>query len=370
MLLTVPAPAAAAPAGVADLQARLTAVTARAQRLAVDLERSRAKDGGLRRAVEDLEAAQDDARGRLAQRVREVYIATGPLPAPWRTAGLDGPAERLLAERGAAGALRVEQSLVDAVAEESDAARQLRERAERFREDLRAQAEQVLADQDEARALLAAAQERAIEQARRAEQAQQAAQAQQTQETEQLQQAAQARQAQETEQLQQAAQAQQAQQAADAAQRQVAAAEAALDEVSAVVTTALAPAVTARGRQATADAAPVLALLEATGSGYPAGYRPSGTVLRGTASWYGPGFVGSPTASGRPYDPERFSCAHKDLPLGTVVRVSANGRAVSCLVDDRGPYVGDRVLDLSRAGSRALGYDGTAEVVAEVLTPV
>ena len=340
VLLTVPSPAAAAPADVADLQARLAAVTARAQRLAADLERSRAQDGGLRRAVEDLEAAQDDARGRLAQRVREVYIATGPLPAPWRTAGLDGPAERLLAERGAAGALRVEQSLVDAVAEESDAARQLRERAERFREDLRAQAEQVLADQDEARALLAAAQERATEQARRAEQAQQAAQAQQ------------------------------AQQAADAAQRQVAAAEAALDEVSAVVTTALAPAVTARGRQATADAAPVLALLEATGSGYPAGYRPSGTVLRGTASWYGPGFVGSPTASGSPYDPERLSCAHKDLPLGTVVHVSANGRAVSCLVDDRGPYVGDRILDLSRAGSRALGYDGTAEVAAEVLRPV
>ena len=49
--------------------------------------------------------------------------------------------------------------------------------------------------------------------------------------------------------------------------------------------------------------------------------------------------------------------------------MSANGRAVSCLVDDRGPYVGDRVLDLSRAGSRALGYDGTAEVVAEVLVP-
>ena len=109
----------------------------------------------------------------------------------------------------------------------------------------------------------------------------------------------------------------------------------------------------------------MLALLDAAGSGYPQGYRPSGTVLRGTASWYGPGFVGSPTASGRPYDPERLSCAHRELPLGTVLRVSSGGRAVSCLVDDRGPWVGDRVLDLSRAASRALGYEGTAEVVAE-----
>ena len=92
--------------------------------------------------------------------------------------------------------------------------------------------------------------------------------------------------------------------------------------------------------------------------------------MRGTASWYGPGFVGSPTASGAPYDPEKLTCAHKELPLGTVLRVTGNGRSVSCLVDDRGPYAGDRVLDLSRAGARALGYDGTAEVVAEVLTPV
>jgi len=92
--------------------------------------------------------------------------------------------------------------------------------------------------------------------------------------------------------------------------------------------------------------------------------------VRGTASWYGPGFVGSPTASGRPYDPERLTCASKELPLGTVLHVQTGGRSVNCLVDDRGPYVADRVLDLSRAASRALGYEGTAEVVAEVLAPV
>ena len=88
------------------------------------------------------------------------------------------------------------------------------------------------------------------------------------------------------------------------------------------------------------------------------------------ASWYGPGFVGSPTASGSPYDPERLTCAHKTMRLGTVIRVSANGRVVSCLVNDRGPYVGPRILDMSRAGSRTLGYDGVQEVVIEVLAPV
>ena len=77
--------------------------------------------------------------------------------------------------------------------------------------------------------------------------------------------------------------------------------------------------------------------------------------------------MGSPTATGAPYDPERLSCAHKSLPLGTIVRVSANGRAISCLVNDRGPYVEPRILDLSRAGSRALGYDGVQQVTVEVL---
>jgi rare lipoprotein A len=150
-------------------------------------------------------------------------------------------------------------------------------------------------------------------------------------------------------------------------QARLAAARAALDAVSASVTQALTPAQTRRGRAAQTAEAPLLALVEAAGSGYPAGYRPSGTVLTGLASWYGPGFVGSPTASGAPYDPERLSCAHKALPLGTLVRVSSGGRAVSCVVNDRGPYVEPRVLDLSRAGSRALGFDGVAPVVIEVL---
>jgi rare lipoprotein A (peptidoglycan hydrolase) len=142
-----------------------------------------------------------------------------------------------------------------------------------------------------------------------------------------------------------------------------------LDTASASVTVALTPAQTARSRRAAEREAPVVALVEAAGSGYPSGWTPGGTVLRGVASWYGPGFVGKPTASGAPYDPERLTCAHKTLPLGTVVRVSREGRAISCLVNDRGPYVGRRIIDLSRAGSRALGFDGVAPVVVEVLVP-
>ncbi|MDT7550031.1 MAG: rare lipoprotein, partial [Actinomycetota bacterium] len=144
----------------------------------------------------------------------------------------------------------------------------------------------------------------------------------------------------------------------------------ALDDVSSSVTAVLTPAQTRRTRAAAENQAPVLAVIEAAGSDYPKGYAPTGQRIAGTASWYGPGFVGSPTASGAPYDPERLTCANKELPLGTVIRVSANDRAVSCLVNDRGPYVGDRILDMSRAGSRALGYDGLASVVIEVLAPV
>jgi rare lipoprotein A (peptidoglycan hydrolase) len=142
-----------------------------------------------------------------------------------------------------------------------------------------------------------------------------------------------------------------------------------LDVASAVVTQALTPAQTRRSLNAAVREAPVVALVESAGAGYPPGYRPTGQVQRGVASWYGPGFVGKPTASGAPYDPERLTCAHKALKLGTVVRVTRGSLAITCLVNDRGPFVGDRIIDLSRAGSRALGFDGVAEVAVEVLAP-
>ena len=75
----------------------------------------------------------------------------------------------------------------------------------------------------------------------------------------------------------------------------------------------------------------------------------------GLASWYGPGFEGLPTASGEPYDPYGYTAAHKTMPLGTDLTVSYGGRSVEVTVNDRGPYVGVRELDLSQGAAEYLG---------------
>lgn len=320
----VATPRAPGAADLPSLQARLAAVTAVAERLALQLDASSARDGGLRVALDRLAQAHDVAQARLDARVRLVYMTDSPDPLGDVLRRLREPGLRRVLDQGRAAAVAVDRGLVNDVAHQSAQVVQLRRKADQFRAHLLAQAAPVLAAQDQARALLTAAEAAAR------------------------------------------------QLAADAAARalaQLAAQKAALDQVSAQVTRSLTPAQTARGQRALADQAATLALVEAAGQGYPAGYAPSGLVLTGTASWYGPGFVGSPTASGAPYDPERLTCANKELPLGTLVRVSANGRAVNCLVNDRGPYVGDRILDMSRAGSRALAYDGLAQVAIEVLKP-
>jgi rare lipoprotein A len=91
-------------------------------------------------------------------------------------------------------------------------------------------------------------------------------------------------------------------------------------------------------------------------------------VISGTASWYGPGFDGRPTASGAIYDMEAWTCAHKTLPFGTLLLVSAHGRQVLVIVNDRGPYHADWVLDLSHAAAVALGQR-LGPVIAQVLAP-
>ena len=100
-------------------------------------------------------------------------------------------------------------------------------------------------------------------------------------------------------------------------------------------------------------------------------FRP-GQVLRGQASWYGAKFHGRPTASGEPFDMNRVSGAHRELPLGTWVQVTnlANGRKLEVPINDRGPFKSGRVLDLSREAARRLGYleDGVADVEIRVLT--
>ncbi len=73
------------------------------------------------------------------------------------------------------------------------------------------------------------------------------------------------------------------------------------------------------------------------------------------ASWYGPGFEGLPTASGEPFDPYGYTAAHKTLPLGTQLTVSYNGYSVPVTVNDRGPYVGARELDLSQGAAESIG---------------
>lgn len=77
----------------------------------------------------------------------------------------------------------------------------------------------------------------------------------------------------------------------------------------------------------------------------------------GLASWYGPGFAGNPTASGETYDPYGYTAAHKTLPLGTELVVNYGGRSVNVVVNDRGPYVGERTLDLSQGAAQYLGLD-------------
>ncbi len=75
----------------------------------------------------------------------------------------------------------------------------------------------------------------------------------------------------------------------------------------------------------------------------------------GLASWYGPGFEGSLTASGEVFDPHGYTAAHKTLQLGTKLSVSYAGRTVQVTVNDRGPYSGGRALDLSQGAAEYLG---------------
>src|SRR3954465_678616 len=76
----------------------------------------------------------------------------------------------------------------------------------------------------------------------------------------------------------------------------------------------------------------------------------------GRASWYGKQFHGRSTASGEPYDMFQFTAAHRQLPLGTWVRVTnlRNGRSITVRVNDRGPYVGNRIIDLSYGAAQML----------------
>lgn len=91
----------------------------------------------------------------------------------------------------------------------------------------------------------------------------------------------------------------------------------------------------------------------------------------GIASWYGPADAGKPTANGEIFDPELISAAHKTLPLPSVVRITnlENGRSIAVRVNDRGPFVAGRIIDLSEEGARVLGFrdNGIARVRVQLL---
>ncbi|NIQ93995.1 MAG: septal ring lytic transglycosylase RlpA family protein, partial [Desulfuromonadales bacterium] len=92
---------------------------------------------------------------------------------------------------------------------------------------------------------------------------------------------------------------------------------------------------------------------------------------RGVASWYGPNFDGRPTANGETFDMRAVSAAHKTLPLPSVVRVTnlENGRSLVIRINDRGPFVRGRIIDLSQRAAELLGFSsqGTAMVDVRLL---
>lgn len=120
--------------------------------------------------------------------------------------------------------------------------------------------------------------------------------------------------------------------------------------------------------------APLVAcLLLSACSALPKGDLPLdlGIKDRGVASWYGKEFHGKLAANGEVFDMTAYTAAHRKLPLGSLVRVVnlANGKSVQVRINDRGPYVSGRMLDLSQAAARELGMleAGTSPVQIEVI---
>jgi rare lipoprotein A len=120
-----------------------------------------------------------------------------------------------------------------------------------------------------------------------------------------------------------------------------------------------------------ADQSALLALLGPTGGrtcDTPEGLTDTGQSFSGDASWYGWDFAGQSTANGAIFDPRLFTAANRWLPFGTFLKVHYGGKCAIVLVNDRGPYVDGRVLDLSMAAAQYLGV-GVSYVTADVLVP-
>jgi rare lipoprotein A len=120
-----------------------------------------------------------------------------------------------------------------------------------------------------------------------------------------------------------------------------------------------------------ADQSALLALLGPDGGrgcDIPSGLQQTGQGFSGQASFYGEEFAGQPTATGAIFVPELFTAAHLTLPLPSFLHVRYGGKCATVLVNDRGPYVKGRVLDLSQGAAQYLGLPGVDVVEAEILT--
>ena len=100
----------------------------------------------------------------------------------------------------------------------------------------------------------------------------------------------------------------------------------------------------------------------------PQSMTPSGKPQRGLASWYGPKFHGRTTANGERYNMMDLTAAHKTLPFGTFVHVTnrANNKTIVVRINDRGPFVRGRIIDLSYAAAKVIGASSTGVVDVEV----
>jgi rare lipoprotein A len=107
------------------------------------------------------------------------------------------------------------------------------------------------------------------------------------------------------------------------------------------------------------------------GSDAAAPRSPGAEYARGKASWYGPGFHGKRTASGERFDMNDLTAAHRTLPFGTRVRVRnpQNGREVVVRINDRGPHISDRIIDLSKAAAATLDLLQAGEAPVVLIEP-
>lgn len=102
----------------------------------------------------------------------------------------------------------------------------------------------------------------------------------------------------------------------------------------------------------------------------PAGNNPGAvSVQQGLASFYGREFHGRKTANGETFDMEAMTAAHRTLPFGTMIRVTnlKNGQSVTVRINDRGPFVEGRLIDLSQGAAKKIGIDGVEQVRLEIL---